>query len=70
MSRPSPLPFRPGSRKWLTRLLLPLLCHDLGKSQLPHDILIKGDLDPAEKAAMEKHPVYGVRLLLNTPGVE
>jgi len=52
-------------------IALAALCHDLGKSQLPHDILIKGDiLDPDEKAAMEKHPVYGVRLLLDTPGVE
>ena len=52
-------------------IALAALCHDLGKSQLPHDILIKGDaLDPAEKVAMEKHPVYGVRLLLDTPGVE
>ena len=52
-------------------IALAALCHDLGKSQLPHDILIKGDiLDPGEKAAMEKHPVYGVRLLLDTPGVE
>ena len=52
-------------------IALAALCHDLGKSQLPHDILIKGDtLDPHERAAMEKHPVHGVRLLLATPGVE
>ena len=52
-------------------IALAALCHDLGKSQLPHDILIKGDtLDPNERAAMEKHPVHGVRLLLDTPGVE
>jgi HD-GYP domain-containing protein (c-di-GMP phosphodiesterase class II) len=52
-------------------IALAALCHDLGKSQLPHTILIKGDaLDPNERAAMEKHPVYGVRLLLDISGVE
>jgi HD-GYP domain-containing protein (c-di-GMP phosphodiesterase class II) len=52
-------------------IALAALCHDLGKSQLPHAILIKGDtLDPKERAAMEKHPVHGVRLLLDISGVE
>jgi HD-GYP domain-containing protein (c-di-GMP phosphodiesterase class II) len=52
-------------------IALAALCHDLGKSQLPHAILVKGDtLDPNERAAMEKHPVHGVRLLLDISGVE
>jgi HD-GYP domain-containing protein (c-di-GMP phosphodiesterase class II) len=55
----------------VSTICLAALCHDLGKKQIPREILIKeGDLAPEERAAMEEHPIHGVRLLLDTPGVE
>ncbi|HUF14084.1 MAG TPA: HD domain-containing phosphohydrolase [Longimicrobiales bacterium] len=43
------------------------LLHDLGKVTVPHDILIKpGKLTPEERVLMNKHPVEGARMILET----
>ena len=43
------------------------LLHDLGKVQLPVEILRKpGPLDPEELRAMQKHPVEGARMILQS----
>jgi len=50
---------------------LAALCHDLGKKEIPKEILNKeGLLDPEERRCLEKHPACGAKLLLDTPGVE
>jgi HD-GYP domain-containing protein (c-di-GMP phosphodiesterase class II) len=42
--------------------------HDLGKIGIPDGILLKqGPLEPAEKAAMPKHPEMGASLLGDIP---
>ena len=47
------------------------LCHDLGKKEVPKEILNhNGPLDPKGWLLMEKHPTCGARLLLDIPGVE
>jgi HD-GYP domain-containing protein (c-di-GMP phosphodiesterase class II) len=66
LARASRLP-----KDMVNTICLAALCHDLGKKQIPREILIKEEiLDPEERTAMEEHPVHGVRLLLDTPGVE
>jgi HD-GYP domain-containing protein (c-di-GMP phosphodiesterase class II) len=46
------------------------LLHDVGKLQVPHDILNKPDqLTEAQLAAVRKHPEEGARTLLATRGV-
>jgi len=48
---------------------LAALCHDLGKKQVPKEILNKkGPLEPEERVCIEKHPAYGARVLMDTPG--
>ncbi len=43
------------------------LLHDLGKVQMPLEILRKpGPLDPEELKAMQKHPVDGARMILQS----
>jgi HD-GYP domain-containing protein (c-di-GMP phosphodiesterase class II) len=50
---------------------LAALCHDLGKKQVPKEILNKkGPLESGERIFIEKHPAYGAKLLIGTPGVE
>jgi HD-GYP domain-containing protein (c-di-GMP phosphodiesterase class II) len=47
------------------------LCHDLGKKEVPKEILnSKGSLNPEEWLLVERHPFYGAQLLLEVPGVE
>ncbi len=47
------------------------LCHDLGKKEIPKEILHqKGALQPEERQLMEKHPFLGAKLLLEIPNVE
>ena len=59
------------SQDLLNALSLAALCHDLGKREIPKEILNKkGPLEPEERTLMEKHPAYGVRFLMDTPGVE
>jgi len=44
------------------------LLHDIGKIGIPDSILLKpGPLDPAERAIMERHPVYAYELLSAIP---
>jgi HD-GYP domain-containing protein (c-di-GMP phosphodiesterase class II) len=47
------------------------LCHDLGKKEVPKEILNdKGALQPEDRRLMERHPFFGAQLLLEIPGVE
>jgi HD-GYP domain-containing protein (c-di-GMP phosphodiesterase class II) len=47
------------------------LCHDLGKKEVPKEILnYNGPLKPEDRVLVEKHPSFGARLLLEIPGVE
>jgi len=47
------------------------LCHDLGKKEIPKEVLnYKGVLKPEDRQLMEKHPFFGAQLLLEIPGVE
>jgi HD-GYP domain-containing protein (c-di-GMP phosphodiesterase class II) len=47
------------------------LCHDLGKKEIPKEILnYKGLLEPKDRLLIEKHPSFGAQLLLDIPGVE
>jgi HD-GYP domain-containing protein (c-di-GMP phosphodiesterase class II) len=47
---------------------LAALLHDLGKLEVPHEILTKpGRLNEAQLALMKKHPENGARLLMATP---
>ncbi len=41
------------------------LLHDLGKLQVPHDILVKpGKLEPREREEMNRHPTEGARMII------
>lgn len=54
------------SRKTLTELGITALLHDIGKEKIPKAILNKpGPLDEQEWEVMKKHPVEGVRTVLN-----
>ena len=47
------------------------LCHDLGKKEVPKEILNrKGPLEPESRLLIERHPFFGAQLLLEIPGVE
>ena len=47
------------------------LCHDLGKKEVPREILnSKGPLELSDRLLMEKHPLLGARILLEIPGIE
>jgi HD-GYP domain-containing protein (c-di-GMP phosphodiesterase class II) len=55
----------------LLELELGALLHDLGKVRVPDEILRKpGPLDPAERALVHRHPVWGAELLERVPGLE
>ncbi|HEY7879101.1 MAG TPA: HD domain-containing phosphohydrolase [Gemmatimonadaceae bacterium] len=43
------------------------LLHDIGKVRVPRDILVKpGKLSPEERAVLDRHPVDGARIILET----
>ena len=47
------------------------LCHDLGKKEIPKEILNqKGPLEPKDRFLIERHPFFGAQLLLEIPGVD
>ena len=55
------------SRK-LERLAMGALFHDIGKIDIPDEILKKpARLNPEEFELIKKHPVYGYKMVLNTP---
>jgi hypothetical protein len=58
------------AEEWVKVISLAALCHDLGKKQVPKEILNKrGPLDPEERSSIEQHPAYGAGLLIDIPGV-
>jgi putative nucleotidyltransferase with HDIG domain len=44
------------------------LLHDIGITKVPRELLTKPSLDPEDRAAMEKHPEYGAKILLARKG--
>jgi HD-GYP domain-containing protein (c-di-GMP phosphodiesterase class II) len=59
------------SEEMVNAIAMAALCHDLGKKEVPKEILnYKGPLGPNERLLIEKHPSIGARLLLEIPGVE
>jgi HD-GYP domain-containing protein (c-di-GMP phosphodiesterase class II) len=47
------------------------LCHDLGKKEVPKEILnYNGPLEPEGRLLVERHPFFGAQILLEIPGVE
>jgi response regulator RpfG family c-di-GMP phosphodiesterase len=57
--------------KTLEALEIGSLLHDVGKSGIPFNILMKpGPLDSEERRIMELHPQLGASLLARIPGVE
>jgi len=47
------------------------LCHDLGKKEVPKEVLnYKGPLKPEDRLLIERHPFFGAQILLEIPGVE
>ncbi len=59
------------SDEMVNAIAMAALCHDLGKKEVPKEILNhKGSLEPHEWHLMERHPSIGARLLLDIPGVE
>jgi putative nucleotidyltransferase with HDIG domain len=58
------------SSSTLQDLGIAALLHDVGKLQVPKEILnFVGRLDEAQAAIVRRHPVEGARILLATPGV-
>ena len=54
------------NRRELVDLGLAAFFHDMGKLDIPKDILLKpGKLDEAEREVIEKHPSYGAEILAN-----
>jgi HD-GYP domain-containing protein (c-di-GMP phosphodiesterase class II) len=54
------------SKNRCCELGLAALCHDIGKTALPQELLDKEtDLDPQEWQEMHKHPLIGVKLLMD-----
>jgi len=59
------------SDEMVNAIAMAALCHDLGKKEVPKEILNRnGPLEPNEWLLMEKHPSCGARVLLDIPGVE
>jgi len=55
----------------VSAIAMAALCHDLGKKEVPKEILNQnGPLGPEQWLLMERHPSHGARLLLDIPGVE
>ena len=59
------------SEEMINAIAMAALCHDLGKKEVPKEILnFNGPLGPDERLLIEKHPSNGARLLLDIPSVE
>jgi HD-GYP domain-containing protein (c-di-GMP phosphodiesterase class II) len=59
------------SDEMVSAIAMAALCHDLGKKEVPKEILNhNGPLSPEQWLLMQRHPSCGARLLLNIPGVE
>ena len=59
------------SEEMVNAISMAALCHDLGKKEVPKEILnFNGPLKPQDRLLIEKHPFFGTRLLLDIPGVE
>jgi HD-GYP domain-containing protein (c-di-GMP phosphodiesterase class II) len=59
------------SDEMVTTIAMAGLCHDLGKKEVPREILnYNGPLGPDDRLVIEKHPSFGAQLLLDIPGVE
>lgn len=55
----------------LCELGMAALFHDLGKAELPQELLDKGtELSPEEQRTLEMHPLYGVRRVMQAKGVD
>jgi HD-GYP domain-containing protein (c-di-GMP phosphodiesterase class II) len=58
------------SKKELGRLGLAALLHDIGKIEIPRQLLLKGnDLSEEERQVLERHPLEGVKVLLQYQGL-
>jgi HD-GYP domain-containing protein (c-di-GMP phosphodiesterase class II) len=59
------------SDEMVSAIAMAALCHDLGKKEVPKEILnYNGPLAPEQWVLMQRHPSCGARLLLDIPGVE
>ena len=59
------------NRKTLTELGLAALFHDVGKTNIPKEVLNKpGKLDDDDWKIMKRHPFYGAREILLSKGVD
>jgi HD-GYP domain-containing protein (c-di-GMP phosphodiesterase class II) len=59
------------SDETVSAIAMAALCHDLGKKEIPKEILNHdGPLTQEQWLLMQRHPSYGARLLLDIPGVE
>ena len=60
-----------ASDEMVSAIAMAALCHDLGKKEVPKEILNhNGPLAPEQWLLMQRHPSCGARLLLEIPGVE
>ncbi len=59
------------SDEMVNAIAMAALCHDLGKKEVPKEVLNhNGPLAPEQWLSMQRHPSCGARLLLDIPGVE
>ena len=59
------------SDEMVSAIAMAALCHDLGKKEVPKEILnCNGPLAPEQWLLMQRHPSCGARLLLDVQGVE
>ncbi len=59
------------SDEMVSAIAMAALCHDLGKKEVPKEVLNhSGRLAPEQWLLMQRHPSCGARLLLDIPGVE
>ena len=59
------------SDEMVNAIAMAALCHDLGKKEVPKEVLNhNGPLAPEQWLLMQRHPSCGARLLLDIPGVE
>ncbi len=59
------------SDEMVSAIAMAALCHDLGKKEVPKEVLNQnGSLTPEQWLLMQRHPSCGARLLLDIPGVE
>jgi HD-GYP domain-containing protein (c-di-GMP phosphodiesterase class II) len=59
------------SDEMVNSIAMAALCHDLGKKEVPKEVLNhNGPLAPEQWLLMQRHPSCGARLLLDIPGVE